>query len=89
MTPFRDKGVTIAGAGDHTITHSLYIFDPDGNEVELYIDVPGVDWRLDPDLIMAPVRALALQESAETALFRAAQQRSNRHVGQPFLGLVV
>ena len=31
----------IVGASDHTVTHSLYILDPDGNEVELYIDVPG------------------------------------------------
>jgi catechol 2,3-dioxygenase len=24
--------------------HSLYVTDPDGNEVELYIDLPGADW---------------------------------------------
>ena len=42
-------GVTIVGASDHTVTHSLYILDPDGNEIELYIDVPGVDWRSDPE----------------------------------------
>ena len=56
----RDAGVTIVGASDHTVTHSLYILDPDGNEVELYIDVPGVDWRTDPDLIMSPIRPLTL-----------------------------
>jgi catechol 2,3-dioxygenase len=43
-----EAGVTIAGASDHTVTHSLYILDPDGNEIELYIDVPGVDWKTDP-----------------------------------------
>ena len=31
--------MTIVGASDHTVTHSLYIQDPDGNELELYIDV--------------------------------------------------
>ena len=41
-------GVPVLGASDHTVTHSLYIADPDGNEIELYIDVPGVDWRNDP-----------------------------------------
>jgi len=56
VTRLRDNGVTIAGAGDHTVTHSLYILDPDGNEVELYVDVPGVDWSL----VMAPVKPLAL-----------------------------
>lgn len=53
-------GARIVGASDHTVTHSLYIEDPDGNEIELYIDVPGVDWRSDPSLVMAPVKPLAL-----------------------------
>jgi catechol 2,3-dioxygenase len=53
-------GATVLGASDHTVTHSLYIADPDGNEVELYVDVPGVDWKSDPALIAAPVKALAL-----------------------------
>ena len=56
----RDAGVRIVGASDHTVTHSLYVLDPDGNELELYVDVPGVDWKTDPDLIMAPVRPLSL-----------------------------
>jgi catechol-2,3-dioxygenase len=50
----------VLGSSDHTVTHSVYIADPDGNEVELYIDVPGVDWRHDPALIAAPVRPLTL-----------------------------
>ncbi len=53
-------GATVVGASDHTVTHSLYILDPDGNELELYIDVPGVDWRSDPALVAAPIRPLAL-----------------------------
>ena len=55
-----ESDVTIVGASDHTVTHSLYILDPDGNEIELYIDVPGVDWKSDPGLIMAPIKPLAL-----------------------------
>ena len=53
-------GVPIAGASDHTVTHSLYIHDPDGNEIELYIDVPGVDWVTHPELIMNPIKPLRL-----------------------------
>jgi len=53
-------GVTVLGASDHTVTHSLYIADPDGNEIELYIDVPGVDWASDPSLVAAPIRPLRL-----------------------------
>jgi catechol-2,3-dioxygenase len=55
-----EAGVTIAGASDHTVTHSLYILDPDGNEIELYIDVAGVDWKTDPTLVAAPIRPLRL-----------------------------
>ncbi|HEY8546498.1 MAG TPA: VOC family protein [Acidimicrobiales bacterium] len=53
-------GTPILGASDHTVSHSLYIADPDGNEIELYVDVPGVDWRTDPALVAAPVKPLRL-----------------------------
>jgi catechol 2,3-dioxygenase len=54
-------GVTIAGASDHTVTHSLYVLDPDGNEIELFVDVlPAEAWRDDPQLVMQPTRPLAL-----------------------------
>ena len=49
----RDNNVPIVGSTDHGMTHSLYIKDPDGNEIELYVDVPGVDWD-DPSLWLSP-----------------------------------
>jgi catechol 2,3-dioxygenase len=52
-------GTPIVGASDHIFTHSLYISDPDGNEVELYIDVPGVDWD-DPSIMAQAPQPLAL-----------------------------
>ncbi|HVN52501.1 MAG TPA: VOC family protein [Acidimicrobiales bacterium] len=55
----QEAGVTVVGASDHTVTHSLYILDPDGNEIELYVDT-GVDWASDPALVAAPVRPLHL-----------------------------
>ena len=55
-----DKGVTIVGTGDHGVTHSIYILDPDGNELELYADVSD-SWKTDPMKVMAPVRALDLK----------------------------
>lgn len=53
------EGVKIVGSADHTATHSLYLLDPDENEIELYIDVQGIDWK-DPSQILAPVKALQL-----------------------------
>jgi catechol 2,3-dioxygenase len=55
----QEAQVTIVGMSDHTVTHSVYISDPDGNEIELYIDVAGVDWS-DPAAVMSPVRPLRL-----------------------------
>jgi catechol 2,3-dioxygenase len=60
VNTLKAAGATIVGASDHTVTHSLYILDPDGNEIELYVDVPGVDWKSNPALIAAPVRPLNL-----------------------------
>ena len=60
VSRLKDAGATIVGASDHTVTHSVYVLDPDGNEVELYVDVPGVDWRSDPSLVLAPIRPLTL-----------------------------
>ena len=60
LATLQANGVPVLGASDHTVTHSLYIADPDGNEIELFIDVPGVDWRNDPALIGAPVKPLHL-----------------------------
>ena len=60
LAKVRQAGATVVGASDHTVTHSLYILDPDGNELELYVDVPGVDWQSDPALIGSPIRPLKL-----------------------------
>lgn len=53
-----DAGVGISGMSDHTVSHSLYLHDPDGNEVELYVDVPGVDWKNDPMAVLSPIKPL-------------------------------
>jgi catechol 2,3-dioxygenase len=55
-----EEGVKVRGSADHIVTHSLYIEDPDGNEIELYIDVQPEVWREDPQLVVARPRALRL-----------------------------
>ncbi len=50
----------VIGTADHTVTHSVYVADPDGNEIELYIDVQPEVWREDPHAIVAPVRPLRI-----------------------------
>lgn len=55
----KEKEVTIVGASDHTVTHSIYILDPDGNELELYADVSD-DWKKNPALVLSPIKPLKL-----------------------------
>ena len=53
-------GVVIEGMSDHWISHSLYLRDPDGNEIELYVDVPDYDWSTRTEWMNDPVRPLSL-----------------------------
>ncbi len=56
-TELKEKGVHIVGMTDHTVTHSIYILDPDGNELELYADVSN-DWRKNPRAVLASPKPL-------------------------------
>ena len=60
LKTLQDNDVTIVGASDHTVTHSIYFLDPDGNELEVYVDVPGVDWKNNPELVLSPIKPLQL-----------------------------
>jgi len=52
--------IAIDGASDHTVSQSLYVRDPDGNELELYVDDPNIDWRRVRDWMEEPVKPLRL-----------------------------
>jgi len=53
-------GCEIEGIADHTVSQSLYLSDPDGNEVELFVDDPGYDWHSDRSWMETPVKPLKL-----------------------------
>ncbi len=53
-------GVPIHGMSDHTVSQSLYLEDPDGNEVELYVDDPAINWKDNPELVLSPIKALQI-----------------------------
>jgi catechol 2,3-dioxygenase len=55
-----ESGYEIKGLSDHTISQSIYLNDPDGNEVEIYIDNPLFDWRHDHSWMETPVKPLDL-----------------------------
>ena len=44
-----EAGIPCASV-DHEVTQSLYFADPDGNQVELYVDVSSV-WQKKPQRV--------------------------------------
>lgn len=52
-------GVPVLGMSDHRVSQSLYVRDPDGTEIELYVDADPAVWRDDPAAV-ANVRPLRL-----------------------------
>jgi catechol 2,3-dioxygenase len=52
-------GVTKLRIRDHVVSQSIYVDDPDGNMVELYVDADPAIWRDKPDTV-ANSRPLSL-----------------------------
>ena len=53
-------GIPINGMSDHTVTQGLYLRDPDGNEVDLYVAGDPAIWRDDPAAVMTAIKPLVL-----------------------------
>jgi catechol 2,3-dioxygenase len=53
-------GVPIVGMSDHTVSQSLYVQDPDGNEVEVYVDADPAIWERNPSAVLTPTKPLRL-----------------------------
>ena len=39
-----EAGIPLQGASDHGVSEALYLSDPDGNGIELYVDRPEDQW---------------------------------------------
>ena len=53
-------GVAIGGMSDHTVSQSLYLRDPDGNEIELYVDADESIWKNNPAAVLSPIKPLRI-----------------------------
>ena len=53
-------GVPIVNTTEHMTTYSLYLSDPDGITVELYVDRDPATWREKPDALGAYAKPLAV-----------------------------
>ena len=38
-------GVSLTGAADHLVSEAVYLSDPEGNGIEIYVDRPDAEWR--------------------------------------------
>lgn len=60
---FKDRlewhGVRIIGMSDHQVSQSIYISDPDGIEIEIYVDADPKLWKDSPELV-ATVKPLVI-----------------------------
>lgn len=56
-----EAGVSIIGMSDHSMSQSLYMADPDGNGVELYVDVGPTIWENDPAAVLALIKPIHLR----------------------------
>lgn len=56
------QGVQVLGQSDHQVSQSLYILDPDGIEIELYVDADPRVWRDNPQAV-ATIRKLDLDQA--------------------------
>ena len=46
----KQKDVRIGGVGDHGISVGVYFFDPDGNEIEAFYEMPKTQWPAGGDI---------------------------------------
>lgn len=45
-----ENDVKVGSIGDHGISLGVYFFDPDGNEIEAYYEMPKDEWPAEGDL---------------------------------------
>jgi catechol 2,3-dioxygenase len=51
--------VAIRGIHDHRVSQSIYLEDPDGNTIELFVDADPAIWAKDPSAV-ATIKPLSL-----------------------------
>jgi len=60
-------GYPVDGAADHGVSEAIYLSDPDGNGIELYVDRPRAQWPWRNGEIEMVTKALSLEDFLATA----------------------
>ncbi|MDR5651503.1 VOC family protein [Ruixingdingia sedimenti] len=59
--------VPLQGSADHLVSEALYLADPEGNGIEVYVDRPRDRWQVSTDGVKMATEALDIQELAAAA----------------------
>ena len=58
----KQKDVKVGGIGDHGISIGVYFFDPDGNEIEVFYELPRDQWPAEGQLFAGKFPRGSLEE---------------------------
>jgi catechol 2,3-dioxygenase len=78
--------ISIDGMADHGVSEAIYLADPEGNGIEIYVDRPRKDWRVvDGQVQMGNARIdieglLAPEDAPSAAVFRLASGSRIGHI---------
>ena len=65
------QGVQLTGAADHLVSEAVYLTDPEGNGIEIYVDRPRAAWRRTGGMIEMTSDPLDLNDLMAAARTRA------------------
>ncbi|NHM30829.1 VOC family protein [Neobacillus terrae] len=74
LNHFLKLGYPLQGGSDHLVSEALYLADPDGNGIEIYVDRPSSNWNWENgEVLMAtnPLDADSLLEEGKGAPWEA------------------
>ena len=74
-----EGGLAIDGMSDHIVSESLYLRDPDGTEVDLYVDADESVWNNTAAAVLAGIKPLHVSATKEDCPWR-------NHALQPAAG---
>ncbi len=79
-------GIPVQGASDHDVSEAIYLADPEGNGVEIYVDRPEDSWEFNDDSLQMGTRPLNLQDLIEQAGSEAIEATRAHAPKEPFVG---
>ena len=80
-----DSRLPLEGASDHLVSEAIYLSDPEGNGIEVYIDRPRTAWKTQDGQIQMATHGLDLNNLAASAKAPFAQAPNGTVIGHVHL----